>query len=227
MGFNIFEKVGDDSFDNDSGSKGMDLHPEGVYYLQIKSAELRTYNSGNLCCECEFDVLAKDGVKPDRETGSIMREPDSSARIWYRHFLFTLVNKQDPEMGFKQNVIGSRIFIQMLQALSGYGSKEEIEEAYDCDIEEELNDDGNIINAADITGFYADNVNMMCSEQLIKSEVSIRESGEFKSNELKWFKELSKFEERALELFQKGETVQDTSSEKSEEATKTDDDIPF
>ena len=77
----------------------------------MKSAELRTYSSGNLCCECEFDVLAKDGVKPDRETGSIMREPDSSARIWYRHFLFTLVNKQDPEMGFKQNVIGSRIFI--------------------------------------------------------------------------------------------------------------------
>lgn len=154
-----------------------------------------------------------------------MRDTDSSAKIWYRHFLFTLVNKQDPDMGFKQNVIGSRIFIQMLQGLSGYESKEEIQEAYDCEIPEETNDDGNIINASDITGFYADTVNMMCTEQLVKSEVSIRENGEFKSNELKWFKQLNKFEERALELFLKGEA--DTSDSKSEIATETDNDVPF
>ena len=66
MGFNIFEKVGDVSFGDSNGNdKTMDLHPEGIYYLQLKGAELRTYKSGNLCCECEFEVLSKDGVKPD------------------------------------------------------------------------------------------------------------------------------------------------------------------
>ena len=223
MGFNIFEKVGDVSF-GDSDSKSMDLHTEGVYFLQLEEAGLRIYKSGNLCAECEFSVIAKDGVKPDKKTGSIMRAPESAAKIWYRHFLFTLVDKQDPDMGFKQNVIGSRIFMQMLQALSGYESKDEIQDAYDCDIEEVLNDDGNIINASDITEFYADTVKMMCSQQVLKSEVSIRESNEYKSNELKWFKPMNKFEEKALELFMRGED--DTSSDDVSIDT-TDNDIPF
>ena len=224
MGFNIFEKVGDVSF-GDGDGKSMELHTEGLYFLQFESSELRVYKSGNLCAECDFSVLAKDGVKPDKKTGSIMREVESSAKIWYRHFLFTLVDKQDPDMGFKQNVIGSTNFMQMLLALSGYESKEEMQDVYNCDIEEELNDDGNIINASDITEFYADTVKMMCSQQILKSEVSIRESNEFKSNELKWFKPMNKFEEKALELFMKGE--EDTNASSTETSDTTDNDIPF
>jgi len=231
MAFNIFDKVGDDFLSKDSDKEettSMDLHPEGVYFLSMQGADMRIYKSSNLAVECEYQVVAKDAGKPSKDTGTIMEEPLSKARIWSRHFLFLLVDKSNPELGYRVNDIGSRIFLQMLQALSGYDTKEELMKVYSCDIEEVHNEDGHIINADVISQFYSDQVNMLCNQMFVKSEVFIRESNEYRSNELKWYRALSSYEDKALKLFTDNDSVDlEEVSEDLEIPIETDDDVPF
>lgn len=216
MSFDYFDELGDAL--ESSGS--MDLHAEGSYVLELTAAGSREYSGGSVCVETEFSVAAQEVPEKQRSDSGIFSSPKSGARIFARHFLYILVDKNDTSKGFKQNTVGGRIFFNMLKVLHGFSDKSEVSRAYPTDVQPATNEDGYTTNALEICEDFGRKLDMQAIGQNCKSVVAIQVNGQYKSNEVKNYKDLSSFEKKSLELFLTG-------GETPLESDQTDDDIPF
>jgi hypothetical protein len=223
MSFDYFDELGDTI----ESTGTMEVHPEGTYVLELLSGGCRQYTGGSVCVETEFSVAAKEIPEKQRKNSGIWEKPNSGARIFARHFLFILVDKNDTSKGFKVNPVGGRIFYNMLKVLHGYADKGEVSRAYPSEVDPATNVDGNIDNALEICESFGSKIDMQAVGQNVKSVVSIQINGQYKSNEVKNYKDLSSFEKKSFDLFLSGgeENKDDTASEFADEST--DDNIPF
>jgi hypothetical protein len=216
MSFDYFDELGDSI----EGAGSMELHQEGTYVLELTGAGSREYSGGSVCVETEFSVAAQEIPEKQRNGGAIFEGPKSGARLFARHFLFILIDKNDTSKGFKVNSVGGRIFYNMLRVLHGFSNKSDVSKAYPSDITPNINEDGNITNALEICDNFGSKIDMQAIGQNCKSVVAIQINGQYKSNEIKNYKDLSSFEKKSLELFLTG-------GETPLESDQTDDNIPF
>ena len=223
MSFDYFDELGDTI----EGSGSMEIHAEGSYVLELTSGSCRQFTGGSVCVETEFSVAAKEIPEKQRKNSGIWERPKSGARIFARHFLFILVDKNDTSKGFKVNPVGGRIFYNMLKVLHGYGDKSEVSRAYPSEVEPITNSDGNISNALEICESFGSKIDMQAVGQNVKSIVTVQTNGQYKSNEVKNYKDLTSFEKKSFDLFLSGDEEKSGEAPSEFDDKSTDDDIPF
>lgn len=226
--YDIFSTLDDDVLES-SGSGDYGLHPPGTYVVKLVDAYSRSSkNTGNCWLKAEFQVLAEIPEKKDRTDKNLFIKPKGNKNVIDDFFLFSAIQKGNPDMGWKESEPGIRMYSVTYGALTGYTKKTDVQKVGNPEGLQKLSDPktGAIFNIEDIVEGYASHLQRNNMGQSCKVGLDIKVDGEYKNNIVKWRRPLIQFETKALEFFLDGEPMPESNGEETFD-TVDDSSIPF